>query len=38
LHSASLHFINFRKEEFFLEAPLPKDMKALLQQLRKNKK
>ena len=38
LHSASLHFTNIHKEEFFLEAPLPKDMKALLQQLRKNRK
>lgn len=38
LHSASLRFTDIRGEQFFLEAPLPKDMKALLQQLRKNRK
>ncbi|HEX5151577.1 MAG TPA: RluA family pseudouridine synthase [Parafilimonas sp.] len=34
LHSASLKFI-LNDEEYFFEAPLPKDLKALLQQLRK---
>lgn len=34
LHSASLKFI-LNNEEYFFEAPLPKDLKALLQQLRK---
>ena len=34
LHSASLKFI-LHDEEYFFEAPLPKDLKALLQQLRK---
>jgi 23S rRNA pseudouridine955/2504/2580 synthase/23S rRNA pseudouridine1911/1915/1917 synthase len=38
LHSASLRFTDLRGEQFFLEAPLPKDMKALLQQLAKNRK
>ncbi|MGN6195571.1 MAG: RluA family pseudouridine synthase [Ginsengibacter sp.] len=38
LHSASLCFTDLRGEQFFLEAPLPKDMKALLQQLAKNRK
>jgi 23S rRNA pseudouridine955/2504/2580 synthase/23S rRNA pseudouridine1911/1915/1917 synthase len=38
LHSASLHFKDMHRKEFFLEAPLPKDMNALLQQLRKNRK
>lgn len=37
LHSASLQFTDTGKKELFLEAPLPKDMKALLQQLSKNK-
>jgi 23S rRNA pseudouridine955/2504/2580 synthase/23S rRNA pseudouridine1911/1915/1917 synthase len=37
LHSTSLHFADIHKKEFFIEAPLPKDMKALLQQLRKNR-
>ncbi len=37
LHSASLHFTDSHKKEFFFEAPLPKDMKALLQQLKKNR-
>jgi 23S rRNA pseudouridine955/2504/2580 synthase/23S rRNA pseudouridine1911/1915/1917 synthase len=37
LHSASLHFTDRYGEEFFLKAPLPKDMKALLQQLKKNR-
>jgi 23S rRNA pseudouridine955/2504/2580 synthase/23S rRNA pseudouridine1911/1915/1917 synthase len=37
LHSTSLHFTDIHKKEFFIEAPLPKDMKALLQQLRKNR-
>jgi 23S rRNA pseudouridine955/2504/2580 synthase/23S rRNA pseudouridine1911/1915/1917 synthase len=34
LHSASLKF-TLNNEEYFFEAPLPKDLKALLQQLRK---
>lgn len=34
LHSASLRFI-LSEQEYFFEAPLPKDLKALLQQLRK---
>jgi len=34
LHSASLRF-NLNDTEYFFEAPLPKDLKALLQQLRK---
>ena len=34
LHSASLRFI-LNEQEYFFEAPLPKDLKALLQQLRK---
>jgi 23S rRNA pseudouridine955/2504/2580 synthase/23S rRNA pseudouridine1911/1915/1917 synthase len=38
LHSASLRFTDMRGEQFFLEAPLLKDMKALLQQLKKNRK
>ncbi len=38
LHSANLHFTNNFGKEFFIEAPLPKDMKALLQQLRKNRR
>jgi len=37
LHSASLRFTDMHGEQFFLEAPLPKDMKALLQQLKKNR-
>jgi len=37
LHSHSLHFKDIRQEKFSLEAPLPKDMKALLQQLKKNR-
>lgn len=37
LHSASLHFKDIHQKDFFIEAPLPKDMKALLQQLRKNR-
>jgi 23S rRNA pseudouridine1911/1915/1917 synthase len=37
LHSASLHFTDMHYKEFFIEAPLPKDMKALLQQLKKNR-
>ncbi|MEO8821847.1 MAG: RluA family pseudouridine synthase [Ginsengibacter sp.] len=35
LHSFSLHFKDNYHEEFSLEAPLPKDMRALLQQLKK---
>lgn len=35
LHSASLHFTDQHQKNFFIEAPLPKDMKALLQQLKK---
>ncbi len=38
LHSYSLHFKDMHHEGFFLEAPLPKDVKALLQQLKKNRK
>lgn len=38
LHSHSLHFKDQHEREFLLEAPLPKDMKALLQQLKKNRK
>jgi len=34
LHAASLKF-SFNNKEYFFEAPLPKDLKALLQQLRK---
>ena len=34
LHSASLKFV-LNDKEYFFEAPLPKDLKALLQQLRK---
>ncbi len=34
LHSASLKF-NLNDEDYFFEAPIPKDLKALLQQLRK---
>ncbi|MGN6543145.1 MAG: RluA family pseudouridine synthase [Ginsengibacter sp.] len=37
LHSHSLHFKDIHQKEFFIEAPLPKDMKALLQQLKKNR-
>ncbi len=37
LHSFSLHFRNIHQKEFSIEAPLPKDMKALLQQLKKNR-
>lgn len=37
LHSYSLHFKDIHQKEFFIEAPLPKDMKALLQQLKKNR-
>ena len=37
LHSYCLHFKNYHNEDFLIEAPLPKDMKALLQQLKKNK-
>jgi 23S rRNA pseudouridine955/2504/2580 synthase/23S rRNA pseudouridine1911/1915/1917 synthase len=36
LHSSTLKFV-FRGKEMQLEAPLPKDLKALLQQLRKAK-
>lgn len=38
LHSGSLRFTDIRGDQFFVEAPLPKDMKALLQQLRNNRK
>ena len=37
LHSFSLHFKDANNKDFFIEAPLPKDMKALLQQLKKNR-
>jgi len=36
LHSWQLKFTDAQGEKFELEAPLPKDLKALLQQLRKN--
>ena len=38
LHSFSLDFKGEKGKAFSLEAPLPKDMKALLQQLKKNRK
>lgn len=38
LHALSLRFKNMNGETTELEAPLPKDMKAFLQQLAKNKK
>jgi len=38
LHSYCLHFKNYDNEDFLIEAPLPKDMKALLQQLKKNRR
>ena len=37
LHALSLKFINTNGESIKLEAPLPKDLRALLQQLRKRK-
>lgn len=37
LHSASLRFKDIHQKDFLIEAPLPKDMKALLQQLKKNR-
>ena len=37
LHALSLQFENTNNEIIKLEAPLPKDLKALLQQLRKRK-
>lgn len=37
LHSYSLHFKDNHHQDFSLEAPMPKDMKALLQQLKKNR-
>jgi 23S rRNA pseudouridine955/2504/2580 synthase/23S rRNA pseudouridine1911/1915/1917 synthase len=37
LHALSLQFENINNETIKLEAPLPKDLKALLQQLRKRK-
>jgi len=37
LHALSLQFINTKNEKIKLEAPLPKDLRALLQQLRKRK-
>ncbi|HUZ62061.1 MAG TPA: RluA family pseudouridine synthase [Hanamia sp.] len=37
LHSHSLHFKDIHQKDFSFEAPLSKDMKALLQQLKKNK-
>jgi 23S rRNA pseudouridine955/2504/2580 synthase/23S rRNA pseudouridine1911/1915/1917 synthase len=38
LHAMSLQFVNTNGQKIKLEAPLPKDLKALLQQLRKLKK
>lgn len=38
LHSHSLHFKDEHQKDFLIEAALPKDMKALLQQLKKNRK
>ena len=37
LHALTLQFINTKNEKMKLEAPLPKDLRALLQQLRKRK-
>jgi 23S rRNA pseudouridine955/2504/2580 synthase/23S rRNA pseudouridine1911/1915/1917 synthase len=37
LHSHSLYFKDIHHKEFSIEASLPKDMKALLQQLKKNR-
>ena len=37
LHSHNLSFRDIHHKEFSIEAPLPKDMKALLQQLKKNR-
>jgi len=37
LHALSLQFINTKGEKMKLEAPVPKDLRALLQQLRKRK-
>ena len=37
LHALSLQFVNTQGEVIKLEAPLPKDLRALLQQLRKRK-
>jgi 23S rRNA pseudouridine1911/1915/1917 synthase len=37
LHALSLQFINIHREKIKLEAPVPKDLRALLQQLRKRK-
>jgi len=37
LHALSLQFINVNGEKIKLEAPLPKDLRVLLQQLRKRK-
>jgi len=37
LHSHSLCFKDIHQKDFSLEAPIPKDMKALLQQLKKNR-
>jgi 23S rRNA pseudouridine955/2504/2580 synthase/23S rRNA pseudouridine1911/1915/1917 synthase len=38
LHSAQLSFRGLNGEAYNLEAPLPKDLKAILQQLNKWKK
>jgi len=38
LHSHQLIFIDLHQKKHCVEAPLPKDMKALLQQLKKNRK
>ncbi len=38
LHSAKLNFTDAKGKLHSIEAPLPKDMKALLQQLKKNRK
>lgn len=38
LHSSQLNFTDMHHIKHTLEAPLPKDMKALLQQLKKNRK
>ena len=35
LHAAALHFTDATGEKFQLEAEMPKDMRAFLQQLRK---
>jgi 23S rRNA pseudouridine955/2504/2580 synthase/23S rRNA pseudouridine1911/1915/1917 synthase len=38
LHSSKIIFVDMKGNKFDLEAPVPKDLRALLQQLRKNNK